>query len=73
MMLSLRSSANAVSDGCIDVQRTSLTMPISGYVIYGVTHQHTGGIGSTLYGEVIFNLQSRSQIRFFNKHRTINI
>ncbi|KAL3575559.1 hypothetical protein D5086_023660 [Populus alba] len=44
-------SATAVSDGCIDVQRTSLTMPVSGYVIYGVAHQHTGGIGSTLFGE----------------------
>ncbi|KAJ6374630.1 hypothetical protein OIU78_030179 [Salix suchowensis] len=45
------SSANAASDGCIDVKRTSLTMPVSGYVIYGVAHQHTGGAGSTLYGE----------------------
>ncbi|KAB5525259.1 hypothetical protein DKX38_023008 [Salix brachista] len=45
------SSANAASDGCIDVKRTSLTMPVSGYVIYGVAHQHTGGTGSTLYGE----------------------
>ncbi|KAI4297307.1 hypothetical protein L6164_037201 [Bauhinia variegata] len=22
-----------------------------GYVIYGVTHQHAGGLGSTLYGQ----------------------
>ncbi|KAJ8752549.1 hypothetical protein K2173_005438 [Erythroxylum novogranatense] len=39
------------SDKCIDVKRASLTMPTGGYVIYGVAHQHTGGIGSTLYGE----------------------
>ncbi|KAB5532224.1 hypothetical protein DKX38_018894 [Salix brachista] len=45
------STGSAVSDGCIDVQRTSLTMPVGGSVIYGVAHQHTGGIGSTLYGE----------------------
>ncbi|KAF2321366.1 hypothetical protein GH714_040449 [Hevea brasiliensis] len=36
-------------DECIDVKRTSLTMPTGGYVIYGVAHQHTGGTGSTLY------------------------
>ncbi|XP_028755626.1 uncharacterized protein LOC114714998 isoform X2 [Neltuma alba] len=37
--------------GCIDVKRTSLPMPRGGYVIYGVAHQHSGGIGSTLYGQ----------------------
>ncbi|KAJ9163974.1 hypothetical protein P3X46_023593 [Hevea brasiliensis] len=36
-------------DECIDVKRTSLTMPTGGFVIYGVAHQHTGGTGSTLY------------------------
>ena len=42
-------------------------MPKGGYVIYGVAHQHTGGIGSTLYGQVIlefylavFNYVSKS-------------
>ncbi|KAB5532223.1 hypothetical protein DKX38_018893 [Salix brachista] len=49
------SIGSAVSDGCIDVRRTSLTMPVGGYVIYGVAHQHTGGIGSTLYGEAYLN------------------
>ncbi|XP_021640079.2 uncharacterized protein LOC110635167 isoform X1 [Hevea brasiliensis] len=38
-------------DGCIDMKRTSLTMPTGGYVIYGVAHQHIGGTGSTLYGQ----------------------
>ncbi|KAF7803918.1 stress up-regulated Nod 19 protein [Senna tora] len=39
------------SSGCIDVKRTSLPMPSGGYVIYGVAHQHSGGVGSTLYGQ----------------------
>ncbi|CAN1254643.1 hypothetical protein LINPERPRIM_LOCUS8718 [Linum perenne] len=43
---------------CVDVKKTHLRMPTSGYVVYGVAHQHTGGIGSTLYrknGEAICN------------------
>ncbi|XP_022737004.1 uncharacterized protein LOC111289907 [Durio zibethinus] len=38
-------------DGCIDTKRLSLDMPFSGYVIYGVAHQHAGGSGSALYRE----------------------
>ncbi|KAK4270820.1 hypothetical protein QN277_019589 [Acacia crassicarpa] len=45
------SNKNKDSNGCIDVKRTSLPMPRGGYVIYGVAHQHAGGIGSTLYGQ----------------------
>ncbi|GFZ17299.1 hypothetical protein Acr_26g0005690 [Actinidia rufa] len=45
------SAADGINDGCIDTKRVSLTMPTGGNVIYGVAHQHTGGIGSTLYGE----------------------
>ena len=41
---------------CTDSKRISLLMPIGGYIIYGVAHQHSGGIGSTLYGEVIQHL-----------------
>lgn len=41
------------SSACIDNKRTSLSLPSGGYIVYGVAHQHTGGIGSTLYGEVI--------------------
>lgn len=40
------------NDHCIDVKRTSLNIPNGGYVIYGVAHQHSGGLGSNLYGEV---------------------
>jgi hypothetical protein len=40
-------------------------MPTGGYVIYAVAHQHAGGIGSTLYGQVIFNLFMITCSRFF--------
>ncbi|KAE8657173.1 (+)-neomenthol dehydrogenase-like [Hibiscus syriacus] len=36
-------------DGCVDNKRISLDMPFGGYLIYGVAHQHSGGIGSALY------------------------
>ncbi|KAK4765862.1 hypothetical protein SAY87_007504 [Trapa incisa] len=36
---------------CIDKKRTSLSLPDGGYVIYGVAHQHSGGLGSHLYRE----------------------
>ncbi|CAN6585687.1 unnamed protein product [Malus baccata var. baccata] len=42
-------SCSANSDACS--QSSMATMPTGGYVVYGVAHQHTGGIGSTLYGE----------------------
>nr|AAU14999.2 MtN19-like protein [Pisum sativum] len=38
-------------NGCVDVMKTSLPLQTGGYVIYGVAHQHSGGIGSTLYGQ----------------------
>lgn len=45
-------SASAMADnGCTDTKKVSVPMPTGGYVIYGVAHQHSGGIGSTLYGE----------------------
>lgn len=37
--------------GCVDVKRASFPMQNGGYVIYGVGHQHSGAIGSTLYGK----------------------
>ncbi|KAI4297321.1 hypothetical protein L6164_037215 [Bauhinia variegata] len=37
--------------GCIDVRKTSFPMIKGGHVIYGVAHQHAGGLGSTLYGQ----------------------
>lgn len=44
-------------DGCLDVKRASIPMKSGGYLIYAVTHQHAGAIGSTLYGQVC-NLNS---------------
>ncbi|KAG4391112.1 hypothetical protein AAZX31_05G116700 [Glycine max] len=38
-------------NGCLDGKRTSLPIQKGGYVIYGVAHQHSGGTGSTLYGQ----------------------
>lgn len=46
--------AGVASDDCVDSKRVSLSMPTGGDVIYGAAHQHTGGIGSALYGEVTF-------------------
>lgn len=42
---------------CLHVKRTSFPMQKGGYVIYGVAHQHSGGVGSSLYGKVIYNIQ----------------
>ncbi|KAL0354920.1 UNVERIFIED_CONTAM: hypothetical protein Sradi_3938900 [Sesamum radiatum] len=39
------------NDGCIHTKTLTVTFPTGGDVIYGVAHQHAGGIGSTLYGE----------------------
>ncbi|XP_054801689.1 uncharacterized protein LOC129305705 isoform X2 [Prosopis cineraria] len=36
---------------CVHVKRSRLPMPRGGHVIYGVGHQHSGGIGLTLYGK----------------------
>ncbi|XP_060962908.1 uncharacterized protein LOC115705647 [Cannabis sativa] len=36
---------------CIDTKSTRVSIPKGGYVVYGAAHQHTGGAGSTLYGE----------------------
>lgn len=50
-----------VNDGCTDKRRVSLSIPTGGDVIYAVAHQHAGGIGSALYGEVLiinFNILS---------------
>ncbi|KAE9603276.1 putative stress up-regulated Nod 19 [Lupinus albus] len=45
------STSNKDENGCVIVNRTSVPFKSGGYVIYGVAHQHSGGIGSTLYGQ----------------------
>ena len=50
-------SASGMADNrCTDSKRISLVLPTGGYIVYGVAHQHSGGIGSALYGEVIQHL-----------------
>ncbi|CAH9148180.1 unnamed protein product [Cuscuta epithymum] len=36
---------------CIHTRTAISSLPIGGDLIYGVAHQHTGGVGSALYGE----------------------
>ncbi|XP_058092871.1 uncharacterized protein LOC131239272 [Magnolia sinica] len=36
---------------CVDSKKMSIVMPRGGDVIYGVAHQHWGGVGSTLHGQ----------------------
>ncbi|GLT39909.1 hypothetical protein SLA2020_140750 [Shorea laevis] len=38
-------------EGWTDNKRATLALPTGGYLIYGVAHQHAGGIGSSLYRE----------------------
>ncbi|KAK7260431.1 hypothetical protein RIF29_26465 [Crotalaria pallida] len=45
------STSHKDGNGCLHVKRTSLPLRTGGYVVYGVAHQHSGGIGSTLYGQ----------------------
>lgn len=44
---------DANNKACVESRRISVVMPTGGDVIYGVAHQHTGGVGSALYGEVL--------------------
>ncbi|KAK4436717.1 hypothetical protein Salat_0005600 [Sesamum alatum] len=39
------------NDGCTHTKTLTVSLPTGGDVIYGVGHQHAGGIGTTLYGE----------------------
>ncbi|XP_004300378.1 PREDICTED: uncharacterized protein LOC101300539 [Fragaria vesca subsp. vesca] len=45
------STVDAVNDRCFHNQQAVITLPTGGYIIYGVAHQHTGGLGATLYRE----------------------
>ncbi|CAL9775964.1 unnamed protein product [Musa acuminata subsp. burmannicoides] len=37
--------------GCVDTKRTQLVIPTGGDIVYGVAHQHSAGLGATLYGQ----------------------
>lgn len=61
------SATNLAYHECVHTKRISLTMPTGGYVIYGVAHQHSGGVGSALYREVILFISfSRFNFSFFS-------
>ncbi|KAK2437600.1 stress up-regulated Nod 19 protein [Trifolium repens] len=45
------STGKKEENGCVHVKRTNLPLQTGGYVIYAVAHQHSGGIGATLYGQ----------------------
>ncbi|XP_008808813.2 uncharacterized protein LOC103720742 isoform X2 [Phoenix dactylifera] len=36
---------------CLDTKKARLVIPNGGDIIYGVAHQHSGGVGSSLYGQ----------------------
>ncbi|KAL2462280.1 Stress up-regulated Nod 19 [Abeliophyllum distichum] len=44
-------AVGAANDYCTHTKSLSVSLPTGGDVIYGVGHQHAGGIGSALYGE----------------------
>ena len=37
------------NDECVDVKKTEVALPHGGDIVYGVAHQHTGGLGAALY------------------------
>lgn len=40
-----------VNGECLDNKKARLVIPNGGDIIYGVAHQHSGGVGSALYGQ----------------------
>ncbi|GJU78046.1 putative stress up-regulated Nod 19, partial [Tanacetum coccineum] len=46
-----QSSSGVANNDCISTIRSSVSFPTIGDVVYGVAHQHSGGIGFALYGE----------------------
>ena len=41
------------TEPCIDVKVTKEVLPRGGDIVFGVAHQHSGGIGASLHGQVI--------------------
>nr|GMD32479.1 Protein kinase UbiB [Ipomoea batatas] len=44
-------SAAAATDECVHSKSLTVSLPKGGDLIYAVAHQHTGGVGSSLFGE----------------------
>ncbi|KAK4395443.1 hypothetical protein Sango_1698600 [Sesamum angolense] len=62
-------------DGCIHTKTLNVALPTGGDVVYGVAHQHAGGIGSTLYGENLIAAVSKtlaSAILFLDGNCLVN-
>jgi hypothetical protein len=44
--------SRAKNDDCVDITSTRQVLPRGGDIVYGVAHQHSGGIGASLHGQV---------------------
>ncbi|KAL6646261.1 hypothetical protein ACP70R_017869 [Stipagrostis hirtigluma subsp. patula] len=45
------SSENSAKNDCVDVKVANQVLPRGGDIVFGVAHQHSGGIGASLHGE----------------------
>jgi len=45
------SSENRANNDCVHVQATKQILPRGGDIVFGVAHQHSGGIAASLHGE----------------------
>jgi hypothetical protein len=46
------SAESRAKNDCVDVMVTKQVLPRGGDIVYGVAHQHSGGIGASLHGQV---------------------
>jgi len=46
------SSENRAKNDCVDVKVTKEVLPHGGNIVFAVGHQHAGGIGTSLHGQV---------------------
>jgi hypothetical protein len=46
------SSESRAKNDCVDVMVTKQVLPRGGDIVFGVAHQHSGGIGASLHGQV---------------------
>ena len=57
------SSESRAGNECVDVKVATEVMPRGGDVVYAVGHQHAGGIGTSLHGQVYISSSSALQIK----------
>ena len=46
------SSENRARNDCVDMKVTKEVLPRGGDIVFAVGHQHSGGIGTSLHGQV---------------------